>query len=669
MSTVQQAVVFGFDIDAEAFKRKVGALGDRLAPQMEALGKRIGASLRQTFTGVQELIASVFKKLTIGAAAAGTAIGVFSTMMGRSFLETARFAKSIGVSTQEMRTMQSAARIAGADVESLNQSFRMFREKMGEAQSLGTGEAIEALDGLKLRVEDLQNASLPEVFDIINQRIQTLGLNSAQARDYVEKLGIEYDTFSAIVSNGALAEAQTIMAKFGIITAEQEDTFIRVSQKVSGFWEVIRNLGLEIAEGLMPLLDTMTDILNNALPDSFGTTSNAVTAFSATAVSAIGEIIAKVYELIGALAQSWADLKASFDLANQFEVRKGSIADAAMTGWSNLFGDGSHDMGDGYKGPGAPDVMGPWNDKAGASRQSAADIANGILLNRPLPSSIYDAVNGSASDIGSPSTRSYPNLFTGTNAAPTGGGAGGGGGATKALKDEASAAREAARAYAEKNREAKAAFEEMYPRIAAIQDISARMAVTAQDSVGVWNDAFQDIGESIAEFVKNGKLDFDDLFSSMASSFINHAMQMAMYGQNGGGGLWGMIGSLFGANSSALSAIDFAGPMARPNWNGNVINKPTKFFANGGLASMSEKGAEAILPLQRNARGQLGVVADGGSGGGGDQVININTTINAQATGNPTEDANVMAKQFNRIIETKIVDVLAKQRRTKLGGY
>lgn len=253
---------------------------------------------------------------------------------------------------------------------------------------------------------------------------------------------------------------------------------------------------------------------------------------------------------------------------------------------------------------------------------------------------------------------------------PAGGGGGGaaksgggGGGAAKVAKTEADAVRDAAKAYKEKREEAEKAFAEMYPHLDEIQTIGERMAITAQDTVGVWNGAFETIGSSISEFVKTGKFNFDDLFSSMASSFIEHAMQMAMYGNSGGfGGIWGAITSAFGGG--ATSAASMAGPMPRPAgfWNGGVVGRPTKFFANGGLASMAEKGAEAIMPLARNSRGQLGVYGD--AGGGGQVINNFNTNVTVQGGDTSEETANRTAKMVDQALDYKIQKALSKQMNT-----
>jgi len=65
---------------------------------------------------------------------------------------------------------------------------------------------------------------------------------------------------------------------------------------------------------------------------------------------------------------------------------------------------------------------------------------------------------------------------------------------------------------------------------------------------------------------------------------------------------------------------------------GGIVTRPTIFpMANGGTGLMGEKGYEAIMPLQRDPSGRLGVIAAGGHGqgeGGSGNVIH--QTVNIQ---------------------------------------
>jgi phage-related minor tail protein len=77
--------------------------------------------------------------------------------------------------------------------------------------------------------------------------------------------------------------------------------------------------------------------------------------------------------------------------------------------------------------------------------------------------------------------------------------------------------------------------------------------------------------------------------------------------------LGGAIGSLFGGLM----------PFAKggvPGLSSGVVSSPTVFGMGSQLGVMGEAGAEAILPLRRDASGRLGV---GGAGGGGPVTVNV----------------------------------------------
>ena len=80
--------------------------------------------------------------------------------------------------------------------------------------------------------------------------------------------------------------------------------------------------------------------------------------------------------------------------------------------------------------------------------------------------------------------------------------------------------------------------------------------------------------------------------------------------------LGGAIGSLFGG------LMPFA-KGGTPGLGSGVVSSPTVFGMGSQLGVMGEAGAEAILPLRRDASGRLGV---GGAGGGGPVTVNVSIT-------------------------------------------
>ena len=185
------------------------------------------------------------------------------------------------------------------------------------------------------------------------------------------------------------------------------------------------------------------------------------------------------------------------------------------------------------------------------------------------------------------------------------------------------------------------------------------------------------MNSALDEFVRTGKISFSNLARSImtdialieARALMAKAMSMmgGLGGGGGGGGLGGIIGSLIsgisglfggvgagiggnlaaslngfeGMNHSAYAAVAdlidsakgnvFSGSPSLHSYANTVQTKPQMFaagnlhrFAKGGV--FAEAGPEAVMPLARDRKGNLGVRTDGGSGA-------INITINVTTEG------------------------------------
>jgi phage-related minor tail protein len=85
-----------------------------------------------------------------------------------------------------------------------------------------------------------------------------------------------------------------------------------------------------------------------------------------------------------------------------------------------------------------------------------------------------------------------------------------------------------------------------------------------------------------------------------------------------------------------------------------IVDSPTMFKFAKGTGLMGEAGPEAIMPLTRDGSGNLGVRAEGNSGGNVEVVVNNYST--AQAETKETTDS-----RGNRRIEVVIGDMTASE--------
>ncbi|WP_428700371.1 phage tail tape measure protein [Stappia sp.] len=113
----------------------------------------------------------------------------------------------------------------------------------------------------------------------------------------------------------------------------------------------------------------------------------------------------------------------------------------------------------------------------------------------------------------------------------------------------------------------------------------------------------------------------EQVLRSAALSLSGRALSAALapLEQGFSRGLSGLVGRLFGAVSGAGGVTPFA--------KGGVVAAPGYFplpGSRGGTGLMGEAGAEAVLPLSRDASGRLGVAA-GGASGAPQIVFNVET--------------------------------------------
>jgi hypothetical protein len=114
-------------------------------------------------------------------------------------------------------------------------------------------------------------------------------------------------------------------------------------------------------------------------------------------------------------------------------------------------------------------------------------------------------------------------------------------------------------------------------------------------------------GKNVADAVTSGARAFGDKLIDMSvNSVFDQIFGKTSQGPNGGG----VLGMLFKWLFPSAKGNVFGPGGVQAFANGGIVSQPTLFpFANGGIGLMGEAGAEAIMPLRRNASGQLGVIA------------------------------------------------------------
>ena len=148
--------------------------------------------------------------------------------------------------------------------------------------------------------------------------------------------------------------------------------------------------------------------------------------------------------------------------------------------------------------------------------------------------------------------------------------------------------------------------------------------------------------DAMADFILFGKSGFADLGEAarnLARAIASTLIQQLIV-DRAAGFIISSLG-LGGAGAGAGAAATSAGASAIPSGltavaQGGVLDSPTFFNASGRFGVAGEAGPEAVMPLKRNRRGDLGVSVDGMVGGGN---ISVPITQNFNIGGDLDEKA------------------------------
>lgn len=195
-----------------------------------------------------------------------------------------------------------------------------------------------------------------------------------------------------------------------------------------------------------------------------------------------------------------------------------------------------------------------------------------------------------------------------------------------------------------------------------VQDVAAQ-------TERMTTNAFQSISDAIADTANGNKEAWKGMLISMLKELqaflIKQAVLKAAYAFSDA--VWGTSSASGGIGWAKGGVADTNGITAFAKggtFTNNVYSSPTMFkFAKGSkFGVMGEAGPEAVMPLQRDSKGRLGVIATG-AGGSGPVSINVTTIVNADGTSDTNTDASSAeqsVKQFSDNIKNVVNEQLVR---------
>jgi len=133
----------------------------------------LGAGVRKLGGGM----ASLTKGAAVaGTAIAGAAIGGIAAMdhMAEGMAQTARNARSLGISAESLQELRHAARKSGLEVQDLDNAMVSLNVNISEGMAEGTGPAVEAFETLGLKIGDIYKMKPEKRFEAITKAMEEI---------------------------------------------------------------------------------------------------------------------------------------------------------------------------------------------------------------------------------------------------------------------------------------------------------------------------------------------------------------------------------------------------------------------------------------------------------------------------------------------------------------
>lgn len=234
---------------------------DRLAAAATKSGKVMGTALAG---------------ISVAAAGVGTASLAMLKQTAGAVAESDRWAKSLGVSTQSLIEWQYAASRAGLEGDKIADIFKDLNDKIGEAATEKSGEAVAALNALGLSSEKLVKLSPDKQLLAIAQGLGKIS-TTAQKTTILESLGDDLSRMLPLLEDGGkkLKQYMQQAKDFGIaLDPKQIDDLVKANEILSDLEAQLEGIKNEFVAGLAnvdisPLNQAMSELRSTVTDPKF----------------------------------------------------------------------------------------------------------------------------------------------------------------------------------------------------------------------------------------------------------------------------------------------------------------------------------------------------------------------------------------------------------------
>jgi len=254
---------------------------------------------RQAFSSVRAGLGRVGKSIVnVRTSLAGLAAGVALKQFATQIDDLAKASSRLGLTVNELQSLQFAASQTGASAEELEKGLTRFSRAISEA-STGIGTGLRSFEALGITVTDAQNNLRPtsELLDEVSDRL-------AQIESPADRVRIAFDLFGRsgvnlvnTLQNGS-AEVEKLQGKFNDLTLTLTDDQAKAVEEANDLFDALgrtfSSFGQQITAFVLPPLANFAKLLTQKIVLGFAVAIDGArdfVNFFIDAFNKVGEVI------------------------------------------------------------------------------------------------------------------------------------------------------------------------------------------------------------------------------------------------------------------------------------------------------------------------------------------------------------------------------------------
>ena len=228
--------------------------------------QKLGELSQQNFQKLERIGTSLTNSLTKPIIALTTAIVTLGIKTAYTLDDMADNASKIGLTAEEYQKLAYAMEIMAVDSTTMQRAFIKINAMLGDIALGNSLEASQNLHLLGLTLEDIENKSAYEVFEVLRQALSEIEdetLRVALANEFFgDRIGSELMPMLT-AENGVYENLIARAEELGIATNEQANKSGELTDNITDLQIRMRSLGYTLLDALMPVINKIVDKLTN----------------------------------------------------------------------------------------------------------------------------------------------------------------------------------------------------------------------------------------------------------------------------------------------------------------------------------------------------------------------------------------------------------------------